>query len=290
MKIAWEEVKRMPSKKGKKLSPEEEQKRLDELRNNMNTESDNDSKSTIFKQREEYKNADSVFIWDDAKNDDSYTAETNSLEKSLADSVAGMTDESDNNGINQNVNSSGVKSKKQKDNNPKNKLNDATASKEASNEVYIAPAEDTGDEEIAEDSEKKEKTKRKLFGKKKEKSAETEESKLVKESKYKEWGAFGQKAFLKEGESMLDGPPIGRGVVMVSKWFTTICYAKIPVFGFIYLLFLALWPKTEPSRKAYARAGLIYRIFVWLIAALVVFIVYTGALDFTDNILSYVKG
>ncbi|MCR5202501.1 MAG: hypothetical protein K6D02_05370 [Lachnospiraceae bacterium] len=75
----------------------------------------------------------------------------------------------------------------------------------------------------------------------------------------------------------------------VGDWFITVCCIQIPVVGLIILLILAFYPKNiNPSKKAYARAYLIYRILVWCLAALVLYILYLAGADFVDNALSYI--
>ena len=75
----------------------------------------------------------------------------------------------------------------------------------------------------------------------------------------------------------------------VGSWFTTLCFAKIPIVGLIFLIVVAVLPKSEPSRKAYARAAIIYRVLVLALAAVILYAVYYVGLDFVDNMLSYVE-
>jgi hypothetical protein len=78
--------------------------------------------------------------------------------------------------------------------------------------------------------------------------------------------------------------------VSVSQWFLSVCWMKIPVFGFIYVLVLALHPGTHPAKKNFARGYLIYRILVWLLALTILYVLYHIGLNLVDQVLSFVQG
>lgn len=79
------------------------------------------------------------------------------------------------------------------------------------------------------------------------------------------------------------------GYVPVSQWFLSICWIKIPIVGFIYALFLALYKKTPYDKKNFARGYLLYRLLVLLLAFTVLYVLYKIGLDFVDQLLSMVS-
>lgn len=77
--------------------------------------------------------------------------------------------------------------------------------------------------------------------------------------------------------------------VSVSEWFLSVCWIKIPVIGFIYVLVLALSKKTHPAKKNFARGYLIYRCLVLILSVTVLYVLYQIGLNFIDQMLSFVK-
>lgn len=77
--------------------------------------------------------------------------------------------------------------------------------------------------------------------------------------------------------------------VSVSEWFLSVCWIKIPVVGFIYVLVLALSKKTHPAKKNFARGYLIYRCLVLILSVTVLYVLYQVGLSFIDELLSFVK-
>ena len=77
--------------------------------------------------------------------------------------------------------------------------------------------------------------------------------------------------------------------VSVSEWFLSVCWIKIPVIGFIYVLVLALGKKTHPAKKNFARGYLIYRCLVLILSVTVLYVLYQIGLNFIDQMLSFVK-
>jgi cation transporter-like permease len=73
----------------------------------------------------------------------------------------------------------------------------------------------------------------------------------------------------------------------IGEWFQTICWIKIPVFGFIYMLVLAIRKNTPKQKKSFAIAYLLYRILVLLLAFTILFVLYRIGLSFVDEILQY---
>ena len=76
----------------------------------------------------------------------------------------------------------------------------------------------------------------------------------------------------------------------IGKWFQTICFINVPVVGFFYLLVLAVRRKTPADRKDFARAYLLYRVLVFVLAVTVLFVLYKIGVGFLDGILQYAKG
>lgn len=76
----------------------------------------------------------------------------------------------------------------------------------------------------------------------------------------------------------------------IGQWFQTLCWIKIPVFGFFYALVLALRKKTPPRRKTFAIAYLLYRFLVLFLALTILYVLYKVGLGFVDEILRYAGG
>ena len=76
----------------------------------------------------------------------------------------------------------------------------------------------------------------------------------------------------------------------IGQWFQMICFIKIPVFGFLYILVLAFRRKTPQRKRTFAIAYLLYRILVLLLALTILYILYKVGLGFVDEILRYAGG
>lgn len=75
--------------------------------------------------------------------------------------------------------------------------------------------------------------------------------------------------------------------VSVSQWFLSVCWLKIPLIGFIYALVLAFSPRVHLSKRNFARGYLIYRILVLILAATLLYVLYTFGISLVDQILSF---
>ena len=73
----------------------------------------------------------------------------------------------------------------------------------------------------------------------------------------------------------------------IGRWFQTICLMNIPIFGFWYMVVLAIRKKTPPQRKSSAIAYILYRILVLVLALTILYVLYRIGLDFVDEILKY---
>ena len=77
--------------------------------------------------------------------------------------------------------------------------------------------------------------------------------------------------------------------VSVSEWFLSICWIKIPVIGFVYVLVLALSKKIHPAKKNFARGYLVYRCLVLILSLTIMYVLYQVGLSFIDDMLAFVK-
>lgn len=77
--------------------------------------------------------------------------------------------------------------------------------------------------------------------------------------------------------------------VSVSEWFLSVCWIKIPVIGFIYVLVLAISQGTHPAKKNFARGYLIYRCLVLILSLTVLYVLYQVGLSFIDDLLDLVQ-
>lgn len=75
----------------------------------------------------------------------------------------------------------------------------------------------------------------------------------------------------------------------MGSWFQTFCWMHIPIIGFWYMLVLALRKKTPKEKKAFARAYVLYRILVLILACTILYIFYQMGLSFVEQILSYIE-
>lgn len=75
----------------------------------------------------------------------------------------------------------------------------------------------------------------------------------------------------------------------VGKWFQTICFIHVPVVGVFYMLVLAIRKSTPPVKKDFAKAYLLYRILVLLLAFALLFVLYRIGLDLIDSLLRFAK-
>lgn len=76
----------------------------------------------------------------------------------------------------------------------------------------------------------------------------------------------------------------------VGQWFQTLCWSRIPIFGFFYMLVLAIRKKTPSQKKSFAIAYVLYRSLVMLLAFTILFVLYKVGLSFVDEILRYAGG
>jgi hypothetical protein len=77
--------------------------------------------------------------------------------------------------------------------------------------------------------------------------------------------------------------------VSVSQWFLSVCWMKIPIVGFLYVLVLALHPKTHLAKKNFARGYLIYKALVWILSLTILYVLYKIGLNLVDQVLSLVQ-
>lgn len=75
-----------------------------------------------------------------------------------------------------------------------------------------------------------------------------------------------------------------------ARWFQMLCWSRIPVIGFFYMLALAIRKKTPSQKKSFATAYVLYRCLVLLLAFTILFVLYKVGLSFVDEILRYAGG
>lgn len=75
----------------------------------------------------------------------------------------------------------------------------------------------------------------------------------------------------------------------MGNWFLTFCWMHIPLVGFWYMVVVALRKKTPKEKKAFARAFILYRILVLILACTLLYIFYRMGLGFLEQILSYME-
>lgn len=75
----------------------------------------------------------------------------------------------------------------------------------------------------------------------------------------------------------------------IGRWFQIICCMNIPVIGFLYMVVLACSRKTEMEKKAFAKAYVLFRILVFFLAIVILYVLYRVGLDFVDGMLRYAK-
>lgn len=75
----------------------------------------------------------------------------------------------------------------------------------------------------------------------------------------------------------------------MGTWFQTFCWMHIPVVGFWYMVVVACRRTTPKEKKAFARAYLLYRLLVLILACTLLYIFYRMGLSFVEQILSYIE-
>lgn len=74
----------------------------------------------------------------------------------------------------------------------------------------------------------------------------------------------------------------------VGHWFQTFCWMHIPIFGFWYMVVMALRKKNSEERRAFAKAYVLYRFLVFLLAITILYALYKMGLSFLEQILAYI--
>ena len=75
----------------------------------------------------------------------------------------------------------------------------------------------------------------------------------------------------------------------LGQWFQTICWMHIPIIGFWYLVIVAVRRKTPKEKKTFARAYILFRILVLILAFTILYIFYRMGISFLEQILSYIN-
>ena len=74
----------------------------------------------------------------------------------------------------------------------------------------------------------------------------------------------------------------------IGQWFQTFCWMHIPIFGFWYMVVLAVRKRTPEEKKTFARAYVLYRVLVMLLAITILYVFYRMGLSFVEQILAYI--
>lgn len=74
----------------------------------------------------------------------------------------------------------------------------------------------------------------------------------------------------------------------IGQWFQTFCWMHIPIFGFWYMVVLAVRKRTPEEKKTFARAYVLYRVLVMLLALTILYVFYRMGLSFVEQILAYI--
>ena len=78
-------------------------------------------------------------------------------------------------------------------------------------------------------------------------------------------------------------------IAEAGRWFQMICWLKIPVIGFIYMLGLAISRKTPEDKKNFILGYMLYKLLVWTLAIVIAYVLYKAGLRFIDGMLQYVS-
>jgi hypothetical protein len=108
----------------------------------------------------------------------------------------------------------------------------------------------------------------------------SKDEKRSQESQGSESAGRGRRQLTKSEERL-------RNFGRVGQWFQLLCFMHIPVFGFFYMLVMAVRKKTPPQKKSFARAYILYRILVLFLAVTILFVIYKVGLSFVEEILRY---
>lgn len=74
----------------------------------------------------------------------------------------------------------------------------------------------------------------------------------------------------------------------VGYWFQIFCWMHIPIFGFWYMVVTALRRKNSEEKRAFARAYVLYRVLVFILALTLLYVFYRMGVSFLEQILAYI--
>ena len=74
----------------------------------------------------------------------------------------------------------------------------------------------------------------------------------------------------------------------MSNWFTTFMFMNVPIFGLLYLLFLAIFSK-QALKKDFARAYLLYQLIFYGIAIVIVGLIAYLGIEMLDNAIKFMQ-
>lgn len=76
--------------------------------------------------------------------------------------------------------------------------------------------------------------------------------------------------------------------ISIANWFVTFMCMNIPIIGLIYLLILS-FSKSQPLKREFARAYLIYQIIFIVISIILILIFCYFGLEVLDNALKFMQ-
>ncbi len=76
------------------------------------------------------------------------------------------------------------------------------------------------------------------------------------------------------------------GQANISSWFVTFMAMRIPIVGWIYLLYLSFSKKTV-NRRNFARAYLLCKLIFLLLGVIILFLIISAAMNILEDLLEY---
>jgi len=94
-----------------------------------------------------------------------------------------------------------------------------------------------------------------------------------------------------DNQTLADGESFDFSIyrpLTMSNWFTTFMFMNVPIFGLLYLLFIAIFSH-QPLKKDFARAYLVYQLIFTGIAIIAVLIMCYFGVEMLDNALKLMQ-
>ncbi len=91
-----------------------------------------------------------------------------------------------------------------------------------------------------------------------------------------------------EDKALQDAPEVPDSQAKISSWFVTFMAMRIPVVGWIYLLYLAFSRKTV-NRRNFARAYLLIKLIFLILGLIILLILISTAMNILQDLLDYME-